>query len=137
MNPSESSAYAKYNGTHTVGDYEVTTNQVMTNKSNGYDAIQMQAEKATITLDGNFTKVIIVIVSTYDFTNSGNDISVYAGETKLTATLTNTETNDNVKVYTVEYTVEGTGAQTFKVAKEGKYAAYAVSIDFKVAEAAE
>ncbi|MDE6442270.1 MAG: hypothetical protein K2L12_05930 [Clostridia bacterium] len=132
LDPDAASGYVKYNGTHTVGDYSVTTNQIMPNEYQGKNVLQLQAKNATLTVTGNFTKVVLTIVSTYDFDNDGNQIYVYAGTTKLTATLKDTATEGNVKTYTVEYTGIAAGEQTIKVAKETSYAGYVQSIEFEV-----
>ena len=128
-------SYATYNGEHTVGEYVVTTSNVLGNTYGGNAVLQFKASAGTMTLDGEFTKIVIIVAATYAY-DSLNKITVYAGATALTPTLLNTENtgakenNYEVMLHTIEYTVTGTGVQTIKFAKENAGAGYLTSITF-------
>lgn len=138
-------SYASYNGTRTVNGYELTTSNVMSNKPSGYSekTIQMKGntnDGGTMSLTGDFTKIVIVFISTYDYGESFNNVVVTAGSSTLEVTYKGTvETEDKdsnnraYKKHTFEYTVTG-GSQVITISKPSSGAAYLESVVFTLAE---
>lgn len=133
-------SYANYNGTHKVGDYNVTTSNVLANTYEGYGVMQFKASAGEMSINGEFSKIVVVFASTYAF-DKANPVAVKAGETVLTASLTNTEDtgkqvtdkNNNsyaLYLYTIEFTVAGSGEQTITILKDTAGAGYLTSIAF-------
>lgn len=128
-------SYGTYDGSHDVGSYSVTTSNVLGNKYGGYDVLQFKASAGYLTLSGNFTKIVIVVVATYDYAGL-NKVTITAGGTALEPTLLGSvdtgvfEGNYEVKVHTIEYTVTGTGDQTIKIEKTNSGAGYLSSVEF-------
>lgn len=123
------SGYAPYNGVRTTtSGYDVYSNQVMLGSGDNADTIQFQASAGKIMVYGNFTKITIVFSGASITTG---DWTVKAGDATLTA---GTPSSENT-LHTVEYTVTGSGAQLFSIAKTSKGAGYIKSITFTAAQA--
>lgn len=124
-----SRSYADHDNTYVVGNYSVTSKDVMGNTNNDYNVIQFKKSSGTLTVEGNFTKITVVLVATkaHDTTL---DLVVKVGTTSITGTLTKTEngTKDGTFLYTVEYTISGTGAQTITLSGSSSTTCYIVSI---------
>ncbi len=83
LDDTQTSAYNKYKGAQTVGDYTVTVDNVMANTYCELDVIQMKKSVGTMSLEGTFSKITIILASTYDY-DEGNAISVFFGEEEFT-----------------------------------------------------
>ena len=136
LDDTQSSTYNKYKGDQTVGNYTVNLSDVMVGTQYGYsDLVQFKASSGKLTISGDFTKIVLVFISTYDADNTGNKLTVKAGTTELTGTTTTVNTGEksgdkDILLHTVEFTVTGTGTQTITLEKTTSYAAYLVSIAF-------
>ena len=130
-------SYATYNGDHTVGDYTVTTSDVLGNTNNTYDVLQFKKLSGFLTVEGTFKKVTIEIESTLDYSDD-NAFSVYVGANLQTidsaainaARVDSGKTSGKYKVYlyTIVMELETAQTDTFKIAKESTGAGYALKI---------
>lgn len=115
---SKQNSYAVFDGTHTVGSTTVTTDKVMISTSNDYpDTLQFQKSNGTITLSGTFTKIVIVVDTSFDLVNP----TVTVGTTSITGTADagvdhgKTSTDYTIKRYTIEYNIDVAGEQTVTI----------------------
>lgn len=111
-------SYAVFDGAHTVGSASITTSKVMISTSDDYpDTLQFQKSNGTITLSGTFTKIVIVVDTSYDLVNP----TVTVGTTSITGTADTgvdhgtTGTNFPIKRYTIEYNINVAGVQTVTI----------------------
>ena len=138
-------SYATYNGSHTVGSYTVTTTDVLGNTTLGgtnedFSVMQFKKSSGVLSVAGTFKKIVLVVESSYSY-DSTKVMSIYAGSTKLTGNLTDTKdtglknTNSSgsyaVSLFTIEFTVTGTGSQTISLKNETGNAIYLSEIQFK------
>ena len=133
--------YNLYNGAHTVGGAEVTTSNVLgtdnyydgsSNLPFGFTVMQFKKTDGTLSLKGTFTKIVVVIATSYDY-DSADKLTITAGSTTLTAG-NHTAADANFsqggkawKFYTIEYDVTTTGEQTITF-KGATHAVYVKSI---------
>ena len=142
LDDTQKSGYSKYKGAQTIGDYTVTVNNVMPNTfgaMGGLEIFQLKAEVGTMSIEGTFSKITLIVANTYEYTDT-NALSVYFGEEKLTidSAAVNAARVDSGKkdgdktvyLYTVvaDFGEEKTG--TFSIKKETKNVAYLTSIVF-------
>lgn len=130
-------SYATYNGQHTVGDYVVTTENVLGNTNNTFDVLQFKASAGTLSVDGTFKKVTVVIESSYDY-DDNNCISIYVGGEKQaysTADVNAARVDTGVMsgtypvyLYTVVVELDEATEATFMVKKDTAKATYVTSI---------
>ena len=138
LNSSATSGYDKYNGTHTINGYSVTTNQVMVGEysDNKYNVVQFKKSEngteSSIKVSGNFSKIQIVIDTSYE---TLSNLTVMAGSTTLSpdseqheATGVKKDGKYDITRYTVEYIVTGSGVQTITIKNDQTFAIYAYSI---------
>ncbi len=130
-------AYADYDGVHEAvnqSGYSIVTSDVMVSKQGSYDVIQFKASTGKIMLTGSFTKVTIVFVSTNEATHNANKLTVKADGVECAAGTATTQAGEgDYKLYTVEYTITGTGEKLISVEKTVKNATYVQSITFTAA----
>ena len=118
-------SYATYNGEHTVGNYTITTSDVLGNTYGTAkdEVLQFKASTGTLTFDGQFTKIVITQLSTYEYDKT-NFIVVSVGGTVLTGTKVSSEKTESMSAATngyaiykhvIEFTITGNTAQEIKI----------------------
>lgn len=134
-------SYGTYNGTHQVGNYEITTSDVLGNKYGGKDVLQFKATSGSLTFRGEFKKIVIQWASTYAWDNA-NKFQVKVGETVLELNLVNTESTGimitsgsnqyEMFIYTVELVIpaEVVGVQDIAITSSTAGAKYLLKIEF-------
>ena len=151
VDPTKTSGYAKYNGDHVIGDYTVTTSNILVqdyDKSNPKVPI-VQAKKidGTITINSiKVTKVVVDFVSTYDLSdnyitatfNSGEKIALTdneitnanANKVKIgTKVISDTESYDiNRITYTLNINAVSAGTLVLSGGEKGAVQFSAISI---------
>ncbi len=128
-------------GTYTVDGTAITVSNVSVNSkvyvSNvstevGFDFLQFKAGGSTLSLTGEFTKIVTVMLSKYAYDPSSM-FTITAGSTTLS--IANHSTGDGFKVgadtyylHTVEYNVTTSGAQQITFKDANTFALYAQTI---------
>ena len=134
-------SYATYNGDHTVGAYTVKTTDVLGNTYGGeLNVLQFKKSSGTLTVDGTFQKVTVVMYSTYDFSSTDliyvddtmqtiNKETVNATKEDTGAKYTNNKgASFNIYKYTIELNLGAATTGTFKVTNKNSFALYIGSI---------
>lgn len=133
-------SYATYNGDHTVGAYTVKTTDVLGNTYGGeLNVLQFKKSSGTLTVDGTFQKVTVVMYSTYDFSSTDliyvddtmqtiNKETVNATKEDTGAKYTNNGKSFNIYKYTIELDLGAATTGTFKVTNKNSFALYIGSI---------
>ena len=133
-------SYATYNGDHTVGAYTVKTTDVLGNTYGGeLNVLQFKKSSGTLTVDGTFQKVTVVMYSTYDFSSTDliyvddtmqtiNKETVNATKEDTGAKYTNNGKSFNIYKYTIELNLGAATTGTFKVTNKNSFALYIGSI---------
>ena len=127
--------YEHHNGSHAVGGFTVTTTNVLGNTHHDYDVLQFKKETGTMSVSGEFTQIVVVIESTYDYNNL-NKLTVSVGSAALAVSEHATEHtgvkdgNYEILIHTLVYDVNATGVQQITVTNTNSNAVYALSIGF-------
>lgn len=133
-------SYATYNGVHTVGAYTVKTTDVLGNTYGGeLNVLQFKKSSGTLTVDGTFQKVTVVMYTTYDFSSTDliyvddtmqtiNKETVNATKEDTGAKYTNNGKSFNIYKYTIELNLGAATTGTFKVTNKNSFALYIGSI---------
>lgn len=133
-------SYATYNGDHTIGAYTVKTTDVLGNTYGGeLNVLQFKKSSGTLTVDGTFQKVTVVMYSTYDFSSTDliyvddtmqtiNKETVNATKEDTGAKYTNNGKSFNIYKYTIELDLGAATTGTFKVTNKNSFALYIGSI---------
>lgn len=134
-------AYTDFDGDYTIGTYTVNTSNVMGNTYGGeLNVLQFKKSSGTLTVDGTFQKVTVVMYSTYDFSSTDliyvddtmqtiNKETVNATKEDTGAKYTNNKgASFNIYKYTIELNLGAATTGTFKVTNKNSFALYIGSI---------
>lgn len=133
-------AYTDFDGNYTIGTYTVNTKNVMgSTYGEELNVLQFKKSSGTLTVDGTFQKVTVVMYSTYDFSSTDliyvddtmqtiNKETVNATKEDTGAKYTNNGKSFNIYKYTIELNLGAATTGTFKVTNKNSFALYIGSI---------
>ena len=135
-------SYATYNNTYTLGDYSVTTSNVLGNTQGEKNVLQFKKNGDGVLTVSNVTvsSVTLNIISSFDY--SAN-VSVKVGDTELTlpaaadvnaagvGTGVYTSNNYEYKIYTVTVTLDSALTGDLVITNTTGFAVYMTSIIFE------
>lgn len=129
-----STSYASNNGEHIVGNYTVTTNQIMLQSG----VMQWQKNKGSLTVEGTFDKIVVNYTSDGLFTLKVNGVEVEA-DTSVAGVLTFDLGTSQTGTFVIEVgneTGKTTSIQFFATICEHEWGAWAHKSDATCTESA-
>lgn len=133
-------AYTDFDGNYTIGTYTVNTSNVMGSTYGGeLNVLQFKKSTGTLTVEGTFQKITVVMYTTYDFSSTNliyvddtmqtiNKETVNATKEDTGAKYTNNGKSFNIYKYTIELDLGAATTGTFKVTNKNTFALYIGSI---------